>query len=150
LTSADREGRLSRNCHVCEATNSKRSHPASYLTDLNNPSNLTCWISGALSSNHQAQNVSLWLRLEKKYEVTYISLQFCSARPDSMAIYKSTDHGKNWIPFQFYSSQCRKVYDKPTKATLSRVNEQEALCTDAYSHVDPHSGARVAFSTLEG
>jgi len=32
------------------------------------------------------------------------------------------------------------------------VNEQEALCTDAYSAGAPHqlSGSRIAFSTLEG
>ena len=54
-------------------------------------------------------------------QVTYVSLQFCSLRPDSMAIYKSVDFGRSWSPFQFYSSQCRQVYDRPTRATITKV-----------------------------
>lgn len=45
-------------------------------------------------------NVTLTLSLGKKYEITYVSLQFCNQRPDSMAIYKSMDFGKTWLPFQ--------------------------------------------------
>ncbi|GIY20428.1 netrin-1 [Caerostris extrusa] len=43
-------------------------------------------------------NVSLTLSLGKKYELTYISLQFCNQKPDSLAIYKSMDYGKTWHP----------------------------------------------------
>ena len=49
------------------------------------------------------RNVTLTLSLGKKFEVTYVSMQFCNARPDSMAIYKSVDYGRTWVPFQFYS-----------------------------------------------
>lgn len=83
--------------------------------------------------------------------MTYVSMQFCSARPDSMAIYKSVDYGRTWLPFQFYSSDCRRTYNKPVRGNVSRVNEQEPICTDVYSNVDQRGhGARVAFSTLEG
>ena len=154
-TATDKEGRSTRNCFICDNNHPKRQHPSSFLTDLNNPSNLTCWVSepfygGGAGANAAASNVSLRLSLGKKFELTYVSLQFCSARPDSMAIYKSVDFGKTWIPFQFYSSQCRKVYSKQARAVITKANEQEALCTDAYANVDPLSGARVAFSTLEG
>lgn len=54
-------------------------------------------------------------------QVTYVSLQFCSRRPDSMAIYKSVDFGRSWTPFQFYSSQCRRVYNRPTRAAITKV-----------------------------
>ena len=150
LTTPDKDGKVAgRSCFICDAAHPKRRHPSTYLTDLNNPSNLTCWMSEPLFP-YPSQNVSLTLSLGKKYEITYISLQFCAARPDSMAIYKSVDHGRSWTPFQFYSSQCRKMYDRSPRGAITKVNEQEALCTDAYSTIDPHSGARVAFSTLEG
>ena len=55
-------------------------------------------------------------------QVTYVSLQFCSQRPDSMAIYKSVDFGRSWSPFQFYSSQCRRVYNRPTRAAITKVS----------------------------
>jgi len=154
LTTPDKTGSktATRSCYICDATSAKRRHPSTYLTDLNNPNNLTCWVSEPLGGDEAAQtpNVSIHLSLDKKFEITYVSLQFCSARPDSMGIYKSMDYGRTWIPFQFYSSQCRRIYDRATRGVVTKANEQEALCTDAYSNIDPQSGARVAFSTLEG
>ncbi|ESO98632.1 hypothetical protein LOTGIDRAFT_201560 [Lottia gigantea] len=147
-STTDKEGKIIRNCFICDANHPKRKHPSKYLTDLNNPNNLTCWMSEPFVQ--YPNNVTLTLSLGKKYELTYISLQFCSARPDSMTIYKSVDYGKTWIPFQYYSSNCKEMYNKAPSAIVTKANEQEALCTEAYSNIDPLSGARVAFSTLEG
>ncbi|XP_051567416.1 netrin-1 isoform X2 [Myxocyprinus asiaticus] len=137
-----------RNCHTCEASDPKKYHPPAYLTDLNNPHNLTCW----QSENYiqYPQNVTLTLSLSKKFEVTYVSLQFCSPRPESMAIFKSMDYGKSWVPFQYYSTQCRKMYNKPSKASITKQNEQEAICTDSHTDMHPLSGGLIAFSTLDG
>lgn len=139
------------NCHVCDQSNYKTRHPASYLTDLNNPNNLTCWISDAFQDPDT--NVTLTLSLGKKYELTYISLQFCSQKPDSLAIFKSMDHGRSWHPFQYYSSQCRKIYGRQNRAAITRANEQEAVCAEVTggSNDAINSGSRrIAFSTLEG
>ncbi|KAK3556687.1 hypothetical protein QTP70_013440, partial [Hemibagrus guttatus] len=146
-------GERSRECRVCDASDPKRRHTASHLTDLHNPHNLTCWQSE--NGIRYPQNVTLTLSLGKKFEVTYVSAQFCSLRPDSMAIFKSMDYGKTWVPFQFYSSQCRKVYNRPNRAVITKQNEQEAVCTDAHQQQQPHhqqpvSGGLVAFSTLDG
>ncbi|XP_018617048.2 netrin-1a isoform X2 [Scleropages formosus] len=137
-----------RNCHTCDAADPKKHHPPAYLTDLNNPHNLTCW----QSENYvqYPQNVTLTLSLGKKFEVTYVSLQFCSPRPESMAIYKSMDYGKTWVPFQFYSTQCRKMYNRQNKAAITKQNEQEAICTDSHTDMHPLSGGLIAFSTLDG
>ncbi|XP_024296427.1 netrin-1 isoform X2 [Oncorhynchus tshawytscha] len=137
-----------RNCHTCDASDPKKYHPPAYLTDLNNPHNLTCW----QSENYiqYPQNVTITLSLGKKFEVTYVSLQFCSPRPESMAIFKSMDYGKSWVPFQYYSTQCRKMYTKPSKATITKQNEQEAICTDSHTDMHPLSGGLIAFSTLDG
>ncbi|XP_066520194.1 netrin-1-like [Hoplias malabaricus] len=140
-----------RSCSTCDSSDLKRSHPASYLTDLNNPHNLTCWQSD--TGVRPPLNVSLTLSLGKKFEVTYVSVQFCSRRPDSMAIFKSMDYGKTWVPFQFYSTQCRKVYSRPNRVAVAKQNEQEAVCTDSHVHgADGRtlSGGLVAFSTLDG
>ncbi|XP_058634345.1 netrin-1a isoform X2 [Onychostoma macrolepis] len=137
-----------RNCHTCDASDPKKYYPPAYLTDLNNPHNLTCWQSD--NYIQYPQNVTLTLSLGKKFEVTYVSLQFCSPRPESMAIFKSMDYGKSWVPFQYYSTQCRKMYNKPSKATITKQNEQEAICTDSHTDMHPLSGGLIAFSTLDG
>jgi len=62
----------SRSCFVCDELTQKRRHPAAFLTDLNNPTNITCWISEPLH-RHSQQNVSLTLSLGKKFEVITIS-----------------------------------------------------------------------------
>ncbi|XP_016995204.2 netrin-B [Drosophila takahashii] len=142
-------------CRKCEA---QRYGPSS-LTDLNNPSNVTCWRSGGVNvphdpSNAPPDNVTLTLSLGKKYELTYISLSFCpkSPRPDSLAIFKSSDFGLSWQPFQFYSSQCTKFYGRPDRAKISKFNELEARCINSQHDSGGGGGAsqRFAFNTLEG
>lgn len=137
-----------RACQICDAADPRRAHPASYLTDLNSAHNLTCWQSENL--NTSPYNVTLTLSLGKKFEITYVSLQFCSPRPESLVIYKSMDYGKTWMPYQYYSSQCRRMYNRPNKATITKQNEQEALCTDGHTDLYPLSGGLIAFSTLDG
>ncbi|KAL6095151.1 ntn3 [Pungitius sinensis] len=137
-----------RACQICDAADPRRAHPASHLTDHNTAHNLTCWQSENLNSS--PHNVSLTLSLGKKFEITYVSLQFCSPRPESLAIHKSMDYGKTWVPYQFYSSQCRRVYNRPSKAAITKQNEQEALCADGHTDPYPASGGLIAFSTLDG
>jgi netrin receptor unc-5 len=73
----------------CNSSQLNINQPIDYLTDINNPNNLTCWQSDLIK---QGDNISLILSLKKKFELTYISLQFCSqSKPDSMAIFKSMD-----------------------------------------------------------
>ncbi|KAK7792532.1 hypothetical protein R5R35_008639 [Gryllus longicercus] len=145
-------------CVLCDAGAPRRRHPPDLLTDLNNPSDVTCWRSEPLPPARPGagpDNVTLTLSLGKAYEITYVSLQFCprAPPPESLAIFKSADFGETWQPFQFYSAECRKVYGRPNRATITKANEQEALCTDAHRLSGAGgggAGARVAFSTLEG
>lgn len=140
------DGMMRERCEQCDAARPELAHPAQLLTDLNNPNNLTCWVSEP--STMLPNNVTLTLSLGKKFEITYVSLHFCGRLPDSLAIYKSNNRGRTWIPMQFYSSECDKVYRRPKDAQIERHNEQDARCTDAHA-LSPLSN-RIAFATLEG
>lgn len=147
-------------CYVCDRNDPQKTFSPTALTDLNNPNNVTCWrsdpIQAPMGPNAPPDNVTLTLDLGKKFELTYVSLQFCpkSIKPDSIAIYKSVDYGITWQPFQFYSSQCRRVYGRPNRAPITKLNEQEARCSDTHRHngdlTSSMYGGRIAFSTLEG
>ncbi|XP_020805527.1 netrin-A isoform X2 [Drosophila serrata] len=144
-------------CHTCDLSNPLKSFPSRALTDLNNSNNVTCWrsapVSGgnAIGGSGNGDNVTLTLSLGKKFELTYVTLQLCphAPRPDSMVIYKSSDYGLNWQPFQFYSSQCRRYFGRPARQTVSRHNEHEARCTDL-TRLAGGVPSRIAFSTLDG
>lgn len=150
------------NCEYCHDAEVGKRYPASALTDVHNTNNVTCWRSeprmhmGFNPAEITQDNVTLTLSLGKKFEITYVSLTFCpnAIRPDSIAIYKSMDFGESWIPFQFYSSQCRKLYGRPFKMAITKANEQEARCVDHFRSIqgDMNSiqSSRIAFSTLEG
>lgn len=143
VTDMDEQGGIVEDCRICDA---QRPHPASNLIDLHNNNNFTCWVSEP--STDYPSNVTLTLSLGKKYEITYVSLQFCNQRPDSMIYLKSMDFGRTWHPYQYYSSQCEKFYGKKPNVEISKHNEQEVLCADSHSSLK--SGERVAFPTMEG
>lgn len=131
-----------RTVEVCGSAGCTSAGP--HLTDLHNAANATCWESDEPAFN-------LTLRLGKKYELTYVSVQLCSTGstpPDlqHLAIYKSADGGRTWIPFQYYSAQCRRAFGRAPASLVQRSNEQEALC----SELPAAQNRRVAFSTMEG
>jgi netrin receptor unc-5 len=136
--------RIGKYCDRCDSNFPESIRDAKYLTDTEE-SNLTCWLSSIIY-NPMNLNISLTISFGKKYELTYISLHFCNhLMPDSLAIMKSMDFGKTWIPLQYFSSDCKKVYNRVLKAKITQSNEQEALCTD--SHLAFNN--RIGFSTLE-
>ena len=136
----------SNNCRVCDQDKADLSHPSEFLTDLHNPNNVTCWQSDIMDLDPATGNVTLTINLKKKYELTYISLHFCHAKPHSMALLKSMDHGKTWQPFQYYSKDCKAVFGRSPDVRITRANEQEPLCVD--DHLNDPGSLRIAFSTL--
>uniref|UniRef100_A0A8C0GXC8 Netrin 5 n=1 Tax=Chelonoidis abingdonii TaxID=106734 RepID=A0A8C0GXC8_CHEAB len=84
----------------------------------------TCWQSGPVA------NASLMLALGGRFELLYVALRFCSPRPHSLALYKSTDHGQSWTPFQFFSARCPQAYGLPSASVYSPVLQDWVTATD--------------------
>lgn len=124
----------------------------STLTDLHNPHNLTCWTA---SKSSVSVEWTLSVPLGRRFEVTYISLQFCQhvqlTDPFSISILKSMDSGRSWRPLQYYSSDCMRRFGLPPQsAALSRHQETESLCSDPRPFQKHRGGVILAFSTLDG
>lgn len=66
-----KDGVFREECNVCDARRAALAHPSSFLTDLNDPLNMTCWVSRPGLAG-QLRNVSLTLSLGKKFELTYV------------------------------------------------------------------------------
>lgn len=122
------------------------------LTDLHNPHNLTCWMA------HQGSDSGEWVLsvpLGRRFEITYISLQFCQhgepSDPISITILKSMDYGRTWRPMQHYSSDCVKNFGLPAQTVAqTRHQETEPLCSDPRPLQKQRGGMVLAFSTLDG
>ncbi|KAM4537458.1 netrin-1 [Odontesthes bonariensis] len=122
------------------------------LTDLHNPHNLTCWTA------HTGPDTGDWvltLPLGRRFEITYISLQFCNqggpSDPIAISIFKSMDHGRTWRPMQHYSSDCVGYFKQPSHTIAqTRHQETEPLCSDPRPLQRQRGGVVLAFSTLDG
>ncbi|GAA6216337.1 netrin-1-like isoform X1 [Lates japonicus] len=122
------------------------------LTDLHNPHNLTCWMA------QRGTDTGEWVLtvpLGRRFEITYISLQFCHqgepSDPISISILKSMDFGRTWKPMQHYSSNCLENFGLPSQTVAqTRHQETEALCSDPRPLQKQRGGMVLAFSTLDG
>uniref|UniRef100_A0A3B4YCD1 Netrin 5 n=1 Tax=Seriola lalandi dorsalis TaxID=1841481 RepID=A0A3B4YCD1_SERLL len=100
--------------------------------NLHNPHNLTCWMA------HRGTDTGEWVLtvpLGRRFEITYISLQFCHqgepSDPISISILKSMDFGRTWRPMQHYSSDCLGNFGLPSQTVAqTRHQETEPLCSD--------------------
>ncbi|BHF74939.1 Netrin-1 [Sparganum proliferum] len=142
-------------CEVCDARNSSASRGADRLTDRHVASNQTCWVSDRVAPG---STVNLSLALGKRFEIFYISLQPCGPLPDSIAIYKSSDFGRSWKPWQYFSSDCYRAFGLPTSSEhnvqISSANIQEVLCVALRPPLNHNSMGQtsnvIAFSTIIG
>ncbi|XP_034082149.1 netrin-3 [Gymnodraco acuticeps] len=139
-----------------DASHSLQAHDhdsnISSLTDLHNPHNLTCWMArGGPDTGEWA----ITLPLGRRFDITYISLQFCQhgepSDPISISILKSMDHGRSWRPMQHYSNDCLGNFGLPSQTVAqTRQQETEPLCSDPRPLQKQRGGMVLAFSTLDG
>nr|BAB68352.1 netrin [Ciona savignyi] len=146
----EENGVVSRVCDVCERTG-RRSHPARYLTDINDIGNLTYWQSKTFQPGEDSdREVELTISFGKEYELSYLYMEFASPRPAAMVIYKSMNHGKTWVPYQHYAKNCRRRFNMAFRTEVNRTNEQEVLCSENFSEVYPYSRGIIVFNPRDG
>ncbi|XP_077445007.1 netrin-1 [Stigmatopora argus] len=122
------------------------------LTVLENPRNLTCWRA---EGSRDGGDWVLTVPLGRRFEIAYVSLQFCHrgepSDPLSVSVFKSMDYRNTWRPMQHYSADCLGDFGLPARtAAATRQQETEPLCSDPRPLQRRRGGAVLAFSALDG
>ena len=135
-------------CDYCDASVSELAHPPSYMTDIDG-GNLTFWQSQNLSIVQYPNSVIITFSLNKTYDISRITITFQSRRPESYAIFKSTDYGASFVPFHYYSLSCSDTYGVDEGTTVAVGDEAVALCTSEEASMTPLSGGEAVFRPLQ-
>lgn len=133
---------------LCDSSDPQRAHSADLLTSAPGTASPLCWRSDLLQRS--PFNVTLTVPLGKAFELVFVSLRFCSAPPTSVALLKSQDHGRSWVPLGFFSSSCSLDYGRPPAPVDGPPGPgPEALCFPA-PQAQPDGGGLLAFSVQDG
>nr|XP_048292255.1 netrin-3 isoform X2 [Myodes glareolus] len=133
---------------LCDSSDPQRAHSADLLTSAPGTASPLCWRSDLLQRS--PFNVTLTVPLGKAFELVFVSLRFCSAPPTSVALLKSQDHGRSWVPLGFFSSSCSLDYGRPPAPVDGPAGPgPEALCFPA-PQAQPDGGGLLAFSVQDG
>lgn len=136
-------------CDVCDINIFEKSHPPEYLTDYHNQNKPSWWQSDSMEYDIQhPKSINITLHLGKSFDINYVQIKFHSSRPDSFVIYKRTNETSDWVPYQYYSSNCEEIYNVSRNQLVTRENQLVALCTDEFSDIAPLSGGSVVFGPL--
>ncbi|XP_036265437.1 netrin-3 [Pipistrellus kuhlii] len=132
---------------ACDSSDPRRAHPATLLTLAGGTTSPVCWRSDWLT--RAPLNVTLTVPLGKTFELVFVSLRFCSAPPSSVALLKSQDHGRSWVPLGFFSSRCGLDYGRPPAPASGPAGPgPEALCFPE-PQPQPNGGGLLAFSVQD-
>ncbi|KAM5330203.1 netrin-3 [Glossophaga mutica] len=132
---------------ACDSSDARRAHSAALLTFTGGTTSPVCWRSDWLMQ--APLNVTLTVSLGKTFELVFVSLRFCSTPPTSVALLKSQDHGRSWVPLGFFSSCCDLDYGRlPAPANGPAGPGPEALCFPE-PQTQPDGGGLLAFSVQD-
>lgn len=140
---------VTRTCDYCDATTPELAHPPELITDVHSPFNQTFWQSQNSSIVQYPATVVITFPLNKTFSITRVAITFQSSRPESYAIFKSTNHGESFTPFQYYSLSCEETYGVREGTAVAEAEEDVPLCTSPEARLTPVSGGEVIFQPLE-
>ena len=141
-------------CRTCDAASPKNSHPAKYMVDLHNPTNITWWQSTTWwqtnlegrSTLADPPKVNVTLSFKKLYLVSGgVRITFYTVRPRKMTIQRSIDNGQTWSTYQYFAKSCQTSYGLNADPVITNTNRFSAICTQKFSSELPYVGGVVVF-----
>nr|CAB3264471.1 NET1a netrin precursor [Phallusia mammillata] len=138
---------FTRVCDVCKRIG-RKSHPARFLTDINDTGRLTYWQSKTVGVGSR-RDITLTVSFGKQFELAYISMEFFSRLPRALIIYKKMNHAARWEPYQYYAEDCSSYFGMQSKEFANGTNEREVLCKN-FENQDEVRGGSVVFNPTLG
>ncbi|CAI9728190.1 laminin subunit alpha-like [Octopus vulgaris] len=134
-------------CEYCDSTSKGESHPADYAVDGTE----NWWQSPPLSRGIEYNKVNFTVELGQEFQVSYIWIKMAnSPRPAVWILERSTDFGKTWSPWQYFTgsdSECREYFRIPSSESPRR--DDEAICTTKFSDVVPLEDGEIIVSLVD-
>ncbi|XP_049703370.2 laminin subunit alpha [Helicoverpa armigera] len=133
-------------CDICDATNEAKKHPPEYAVD----SSETWWQSPPLSRGMKYNEVNLTIDLGQEFHVAYVFVKMGnSPRPGLWMLEKSTDYGKTFKPWQYFSESpqdCERYFGKESLQPITK--DDSVICSTEYSKIVPLEGGEIPISLL--
>ncbi|XP_026331928.1 laminin subunit alpha isoform X2 [Hyposmocoma kahamanoa] len=133
-------------CDFCDATNEAKKHPPEYAVDGME----TWWQSPPLSRGMKYNEVNLTIDLGQEFHVAYVFVRMGnSPRPGLWALEKSSDYGKTFKPWMYFSDSpqdCERYFGKESLQPITR--DDSVICSTEYSKIVPLEGGEIPISLL--
>ncbi|XP_045509429.1 laminin subunit alpha [Colias croceus] len=133
-------------CDICDSTNDAKKHPPEYAVDGME----TWWQSPPLSRGMKYNEVNLTIDLGQEFHVAYVFVRMGnSPRPGLWTLEKSTDYGKTFKPWQYFSDSpqdCERYFGKESLQPIT--SDDSVICSTEYSKIVPLEGGEIPISLL--
>ncbi|XP_046976709.1 laminin subunit alpha [Vanessa cardui] len=133
-------------CDFCDSTNEAKKHPPEFAVDGME----TWWQSPPLSRGMKYNEINLTIDLGQEFHVAYVFVRMGnSPRPGVWSLEKSTDYGKTFKPWQYFSDSpqdCERYFEKESLQPITK--DDSVICSTEYSKIVPLEGGEIPISLL--
>ncbi|XP_060769555.1 laminin subunit alpha-3-like isoform X2 [Neoarius graeffei] len=135
-------------CDHCNANNPEKAHPVNNAIDGTE----RWWQSPPLSRGLRYNEINVTLDLGQLFHVAYIIVKFAnSPRPDLWVLEHSVDHGRTFMPWQYFAHSKQDCIERFGKEPNSRtVRDDDQICTTEYSRIVPLENGEIFVSLVNG
>ncbi|KAL7875637.1 hypothetical protein AOLI_G00106000 [Acnodon oligacanthus] len=135
-------------CDHCNANDPDKAHPVTNAIDGTE----RWWQSPPLSRGLNYNEVNVTLDLGQLFHVAYVIVKFAnSPRPDLWVLERSVDHGRTFVPWQYFAHSKRDCIERFGKQPNGRIHrDDDQICTTEYSRIVPLENGEIVVSLVNG